>query len=356
MKKEARLLKSKAIASLLLCIDHFNRVSNTGRVEAVLMFLDHAFEMLLKASILERGGRIRESRQKNTIGFDECVRKALSDGKLKFLTTNQALVLQTISGLRNAAQHHLLDLSEGHLYLQAQSGVTLFRDVLKDVFGEELGEFLFDRALPVSTIAPTDSITLFAKEMKEVAKLLAPKKRKRTEAEARLRGLAIVDGSLRGEKIQPGAADLRRIGRAVADGGALEDVFPGIASVEFTTEGSGPTLSLRIAKRGDIPIVLVPEGTPGASVVAVRRVDELGFYSLGHKQLAEHVGLSPSKLTATVWYLNLQEDPECFKEVRIGKSIFKRYSQHAIERVRQAVESKGTDEIWRAWRNRGAVA
>lgn len=356
MKKEARLLKSKAIASLLLCIDHFNRLSDTGRVEAVLVFMDHAFEMLLKASILQKGGRIRERRQKNTIGFDACVRKGLSDGTLKFLSEDQALVLQTINGLRDAAQHHLLDLSEGHLYLQAQSGLTLFRDLLESVFeGEELANHLPARALPISTVAPVNPLTLFASEMDEVAKLLAPNKRKRTEAEARLRGLAIVDGSLRGEKLQPGTGDLRRIGRKVADGESLEDVFPGIASVEFTTEGKGPTLSLRIAKKGDIPIVLVPEGTPGASVVAVRRVDELGFYSLGHRQLADHAGISSSKLTAVVWYLGLQEDPNCFKEIRIGSSVFKRYSQQAITRVREAVEETGIDEIWRAWRSRGAA-
>lgn len=354
MTKEARLLKAKAVASLLLCIDHFNRVSDNGRVEAVLMFLDHGFEMLLKASILQKGGKIRERRQKNTIGFDACVRRALSDGNVQFLKADQALVLQTINGLRNAAQHHLLDLSEGHLYLQAQSGVTLFRDILRDVFDEELTSFLPDRALPVSTIAPVDPLSLFTMEMEEVAKLLAPKKRKRTEAEARLRGLAIVDGSLRGEKVQPGEADLRRIGKQVAAGKPLEEVFPGIASVVFTTEGAGPKLSLRIAKKGDIPIVLVPEGTPGAAVVAVKRVDELGFYSLGHTQLAEHVRLTTSKTTAAVWYLNLQDDPDCFKEVRIGKSIFKRYSQHAIDRVRTAVQNPGVDEIWRAYRSRGA--
>ncbi len=353
MKKEARLLREKAIASLLLCIDHFNRVSDTGRVEAVLIFLDHAFEMLLKASILQRGGKIRERRQKNTIGFDACVMKALSDAKIQFLTDDQVLVLQTINGLRDAAQHHLLNLSEGHLYLQAQNGITLFRDVLSNVFNQELADFLPDRVLSVSTVAPVDPILLFAMEMEEVAKLLAPKKRKRTEAEARLRGLVIVDGSLRGEKLQPGAADLRRIGKQVADGKALEDVFPGIASVEFTTEGVGPKLSLRIAKKDGIPIFLVPEGTPGSSVVAVKRVNELGFYSLGHKQLAARVGLTTSKTTAAVWYLSLQDDPECFKEVRIGKSIFKRYSQNAIERVQDSVKSTGVDEIWRAYSSRG---
>ncbi len=86
MKKEARLLLEKGINSLVLGIEHFNRPSDRGRIESVLIFLDHSFEMLLKASILHRGGKIRERRAKQTIGFDACVRKALSDSSVKFLT------------------------------------------------------------------------------------------------------------------------------------------------------------------------------------------------------------------------------------------------------------------------------
>jgi hypothetical protein len=77
------------------------------------MFMDHSFEMRLKAGILHRGGHIREPGDKNTIGFDHCVRRALSDGKVKFLTDEQALTLQAINGLRDAAQHHLVDSARG---------------------------------------------------------------------------------------------------------------------------------------------------------------------------------------------------------------------------------------------------
>lgn len=45
----------------------------------MLIFLDHSFEMLLKAAILHKGGKIRERRAKNTLGFDACVRRGLSD-------------------------------------------------------------------------------------------------------------------------------------------------------------------------------------------------------------------------------------------------------------------------------------
>jgi hypothetical protein len=77
MKRESRLLLTKAVDSLVLSIEHFNRPWDRGRVDAVLILLDHSFEMLLKAAILHRGGAIRKLGEKQTIGFDECLRKAL---------------------------------------------------------------------------------------------------------------------------------------------------------------------------------------------------------------------------------------------------------------------------------------
>lgn len=151
MKKEARILLEKAVNSLILTVEHFNRPWDQGRVEAVLILLNHAFEMLLKAAILHRGRRIREPKAKQTIGFDKCARVGLSDGKIKFLTPEQALLLQSINSLRDAAQHHLLDISEQHLYLQAQAGLTWFKDLMHAVFGKDLAIQLPDRVLPLST-------------------------------------------------------------------------------------------------------------------------------------------------------------------------------------------------------------
>ena len=115
----------------------------------------------MKAAILHRGGRIRENRAKQTIGFDACVRRSVSDGEIKYLAEEQALVLQTINGLRDAAQHHLLDISEGQLYVHVQSGVTLFRDILKAVFTQELADHLPTRVLPLSRETRTiNSVTI----------------------------------------------------------------------------------------------------------------------------------------------------------------------------------------------------
>jgi hypothetical protein len=112
MKREARLLLAKANESLVLAIGQFNSTSDLGRSTAALILLNHSLEMLLKAAILHRGGRIRDTGALETLGFDKCVRKALSDVKLGLISEDQALSLQAINGLRNSAQHYLLTISE----------------------------------------------------------------------------------------------------------------------------------------------------------------------------------------------------------------------------------------------------
>ena len=355
MKREPKLLIAKACDSLVLSIELFNRPNDRGRVSSTLIQLDHAFEMLLKAAILHRGGRIRDNRAKETIGFDACVRRALSDGRIKFLSDEQALVLQTINGLRDAAQHHLLDISEGQLYVHVQSGVTLFRDLLKSVFKQELVTHLPTRVLPVSTSPPTTLATLFESEVDEVKKLLGPGKRRQIEAMARLRPLAILDATIQGEKGQPSDADLRRIGKEVVAGKAWTDAFKGASAVEITAEGAGPSLSLRLTKKEGIPIQLVAEGTPGSSVVAIKRVNELDFYSLGARQLAEKLGVSMPKTLAAVDHCGVRSMADCYKEFKLGSQLHKRYSPKALDVIRDSLETDSLDTIWQQRRrDRGA--
>ena len=352
MKRESRLLLDKAVNSLILSVEHFNRPWDRGRLEAVLILLDHSFEMLLKSAIVHRGGKIRKPREKQTIGYDECVRKALSDGDVKFVSAEEALLLQAINGLRNGAQHHLVEVAEQHLYIKSQAGLTLFKDILTRVFEKELQTQLPERVLPLSTTPPTDLATVFDSEVKEVRRLLHPRKRRRVEAEARLRSLAILEGAVQGEKLQPGPGDLRKLAGFVQQGVSWDRIFPGVASINITATGVGPSIDLRITKREGTPIHLVPEGTPGASVVALRRVNELDFYNLGRNQLAENVGLTGPKTTAAVWYLKLRDEAECFKVITIGSSKFERYSQKAIEKIREALETTPMDGMWTAYRGR----
>lgn len=348
MKKEVRLLRDKAVDSLVLAVEIFNRPSDRGRPDAVLISLDHAFEMLLKAGIVHRGGKIREPRAKQTIGFDACVRRALSDGTVRFLTEEQALVLQTINALRDAAQHYLLEISEQQLYLHAQAGVTLFDDLLRELFGERLGSFLPERVLPVSVSPPRDLAVLMANEVQEIAALLEPGRRRRVEARSRVRSIAIMEASVEGQRVQPGRGDLDRLLDRISAGNDWTTIFPGVAALRLDTDGDGIPFSLRIVKADDaLPIRLVSESDdPGAAVVAVKRVNELDYYSLGHQQVAERVGLTGPRTTAVIRALDLQSDQEYFKEIRIGSQVYKRYSPKTVERMNAELPLLDLDRIW----------
>jgi hypothetical protein len=86
------------------------------------------------------------------------------------------------------------------------------------------------------------------------------------------------------------------------------------------------------------------EGAGGPATA--KRVDELGFYSLGAKQLSEKVGLTMPKAVAVVDYLGLRERADCYKEFKIGKTVHKRYSQESINAIRDAVKKESIEEMW----------
>jgi hypothetical protein len=347
MKKEARHLYEKAIDSLTLSIELFNRPNDCGRIHGVLIFLDHSFEMLLKASILHKGGKIREKRAKETIGFSACIRKSFSDAQIKFLNEEEVLTLQTINGFRDAAQHYTLELSEQLFYFQAQSGLTLFRDITERVFGIDLKLELPVRVLPLSTTPPMDIQALFTHEVEEVKKLLQPNSRKKLEALEKLRALAIMENSIQGIETQPSDAELKSLMKKLRQGSAWNQVFPGTSTINFTTNGYGPSMDLRITKSEEgIPFTPVPEGTPGAAVVAIKRVNELDYYSLSLTDISEKLGVSTNKLGAVIQELKLQDDLTYFKVIKIKSSEFKRYSMAALNVLKTEIPKMDLKTVW----------
>jgi len=352
MKKQAKLLFEKAVDSLIISISHFNNPWDRGRKETVLILLDRAFELLLKAIILHKGGKIREPYARETIGHEKCVRKCISQPKVKCLTEEQGLTIQIINSLRDAAQHDIVELTEQELYMYSQAGVTLFRDLLRQEFGEELTSYMPERVLPVSTEPPRDLHTMVEADFKEIQKLLKPKSRRQIEAKSKLKSLAIVEASLEGIRSQPGEFELRKMVRDVKEGKSWQEIFPGVASLQLETTGSGINVDIRITKKEGEAVHLVPEGTPGATVLAVKRVNELDYYSLGAKKLAEKVGLSVYKLLALVWHLKLQESDEYFKVIKIGSQEHKRYSKKAYEKILAALDEVDMDEVINNYKNR----
>jgi hypothetical protein len=96
-----------------------------------------------------------------TIGFDLCLRKCLSDVALKCLNEDEAIALQSLNTLRDAARHYMVELSEEHLYVYAQAAVTLFNRLSKEVLERPLSGEIPTRILPVCAKPPADLGALF---------------------------------------------------------------------------------------------------------------------------------------------------------------------------------------------------
>lgn len=73
LKKNVSPLLDKSIESLTLAIEIFNRPTEIARAHGVLILMQHAFEMLLKACILQQTGSIHDREQRYTYGFDRCL-------------------------------------------------------------------------------------------------------------------------------------------------------------------------------------------------------------------------------------------------------------------------------------------
>lgn len=347
MRKQVKLLKNKAVESLILSIEIFNRPAESGRKHGVLILLDHAFEMLLKAVILHRGGKIRDPQEPHNFGFEACVNHGLSTKKVKFLNESQAVVLRAINGLRDAAQHDHLEISEQLLYMQCQAGTSLFRTIFESVFKEHLWHYLPERVLPISTTPPVEIAALFEQESEEIKKLLSPQSRRMLEGNARLRTLAILEKSAQGGSEQPTHQELKELGSDLRSGKkSWADAFPAVATLRLTTNGYGPSLDLKITKTEGIPIQLRREGDPTATIVAVKRVNELGFYTLGRDDLAKKVGLTSSKTTAMIRFLKLQENPDAHSKITIGKMSVDRYSPKAIQMIKESLKTVNINDVW----------
>jgi hypothetical protein len=350
MRKESRTLHAKAVDSLMLAVDHFNRAWDRGRTEAVLILLDRSFELLLKAVIVHRAGgsAIREpGKEGMTLGFDR-LRKCLSDAKLKCLSEDDAVALQALNTLRDAAQHYMVELADDHLYVHAQSAVTLFGRLTNEVFGRPLVDQIPRRILPVCAKVPSTIESMFDIEFADIKRLVTPGSRRRLDAKARLRSMAILQASLDGKRSQPSDGELDRIVKRINRGEDWRAIFPGVTTLTIEPDGTGPGLSIRITRNKGEAVRLVPEGDATAAVVAVKRVNETDFYSLGARDLAKKLGKNETRL---LWFIRrekVQENPEFFKVITIGKSPFKRYSKLCYEMVQKRLAEIDLDALWEA--------
>jgi hypothetical protein len=335
----------------MLAVELFNRPRDEGRVESVLILLQHSFEMLLKGAIYQTRRTIWEKGQDTSYKFEKCLSISLSD--INIINEDEKRMLSILDCLRDCATHNLIDMSEDILYLHTQAAVTVFDDILFRFFSERLANHMPSRVLPISTSPPKELKVLLDDEFSQISDLLRPGRRHIADVKGRLRYHMIVESCIQGDSKQPSEREINKIIKAMRRGDSWTKLFPGVAVLGLDAEGYGLSFSVRFTRKEEAaPVRLIREYEPEAQeAILVREVNLLDRYSMGLLDLADKLRVTSNMAVAYVYHFNIREDSECYKEFRIGGTLHKRYSPKAFEILSEALIKVEPSKVWREYRN-----
>lgn len=351
--RDARTLKSKSIGSLRTAMTAFNSYDDDGRVTMVLMHLQHACEMLLKAVLVQKKAKVFDKGTGRSIGFERCLGLCQANHGL---TSDEAGIMRAIDALRDAAQHWFVFVSEDLLYLQTRALITSFDAYLQRLLDDSLANHIPPRVLPISTMPPGDFEFLVDKEFALVADLLKPGRRARDEARARIRTMLAMEAIVTDE-VEISERDIDRIEKAMRGGTEFNAVFPRLATVGTTTDGEGVNLTVHFTKKQGTPVQYVGGDDPAAAA-AVREIDLRKKFHLQATHLADKVGLSPPKAKVLRAHLGIDEDPSCTHVFEFGSQKIRCFSDNAVAKMKAALIEVDINELWANRKNtaNGALA
>jgi hypothetical protein len=341
LRREARTLKTKALCSLRRALGCFNGFDEDGRITSVLLHLQHACEMLLKSILIQSKVEIFDSRNGTSLGFEKCINLARSSCGL---TDTEAGVMRAINSLRGAAQHWIIFVPEDLLYLHARALVGVFDDILLRNLDDRLAVHLPIRVLPISTAPVTNVDLLVNREYEQIRQLLAPGRRARSEARGRIRTLLAMEAHVVDE-IRISEKDIDRIENAIRARKAVEDVFPRLRTLATNATGDGFDVKVHFTKKQGAPVRFVSGDDP-EEAAAVRELDLQKKFHMQANDLAKALKLTRPKANALRAYAGVDSDKQCTHEFEFKSQKIKCFSDNAIRRMSNALQSESMDEIW----------
>ena len=345
MKRDAQILHDKALASITVATTAFNSPVDTGRVTQVLLNLQHSFEMLLKAALVQNGVRVFDEKTGRSEGFEKCVNRATGHAKIK-LPEPDAGTLRAIDAMRDDEQHWFNEVSEQLLYRYARAGVTLFDELLQKVFSEHLVEHLPERVLPISTEAPKELTLLLDDEFRQIQDLLKPGRRQRDKARAKIRTLLAMEAH-EDPDTKVSSRDVTRVERGIRAGKARGDVFPKLEGLSTEVSGSGLNVTVHFSKQNKgAPVRFVSDDSEEAA--GIREVDLQRKYHRSAPALARALDLTVPRTVALRRHLGIDSDPDCYHDFVFGSTRHRAYSDNAFTRMRGVMKALDMDSIWAA--------
>lgn len=343
LKREAKTLKVKAIASLKRGLEAFNSHDDDGRVEAVLLMLQHASEMLIKALLVQKGLDVFDKQKGMSIGIEKGLNLAVVQGWLK---AEQAGSIRVIDAMRDQAQHWMIVVPEDALYINARALITTLDELLAEHFLDTLADNLPLRVLPLSTQPFPDFVMLVNREYGQIRELLAPGRRARDEARGRITTLLSMEAHV-SDEVAVSKRDLDRIEEAIKAGTQIEQVFPRLLTLASKVEDEGPTIRVRITKSLDAPAIRYVSGDDPQAAAAIREVDLQKKYHWSPSALAAKLKLSSNKAKAVRDFLKIDADPANVMVFEFQSQRHPRYSDNALRLMQEAITPELVDQAWR---------
>ena len=344
-----RVLRGKAIASLRVGVATFNGLDDEARTTTVLLSLQHAFEMLLKAILEAKKDKgVFDKRTQKSISLDKAINRCQQIEGVR-LTDEEAGVIRHLDAMRDAEQHWHLVVDEGLHYHNARTAVTLFDDLLQRVFSENLSEHIPKRVLPISAEAPLALDLLVDREFARIAELLKPGRRATAEAKARVRTLLATEAIADADAAEVREDDVRRVTRGIREGKTREQVFPKLTGYTSDIQGDGVAVEVRLVKSGGLPVTYTDD--PDADTAAIRTVDLEKKFHMGPYDLADKAGVDRTRAVALRRHLGLDNDDDHFSHLfQFGGTKHRRYSNNALAAMREAIKTVDLDKVWSSHR------
>lgn len=358
LKRQASMFKEVAVESLTLCIELFNRPSAIAREHAVIMMLAHSFEMLLKAIIFQRRGRVRDKGDSLTHSLSRCIDICVAD--FQIVQPGERTLLLAVKQDRDCATHDVIAMVDDMLWVHMRGGISVFRRLLRDEFEQDLTALLPGRVIPVSAAPPEDLELLVERELANISELLKPGRRRTAEANARLRPLLSLDGSVTGRSDQPTELEVAAAERQLRAGTEWRAVFPGLAQLSIESadpDHDAQEIVLRIGKNPDgVAVRRALPGEPGA--LAYRGVSPFDEFGIKLSMFGEKLGVSRTEGYAIIRELGIKDDDRSYFVQRnsSGNVVYQGLSARALELGRAALADEGFDlaEATRAYNRRSA--
>lgn len=332
LRRAARILKKKAVSSLREGLEAFNGFSDDGRITSVLLHLQHACEMLLKAALVQRKVKILDQERGHSYGFKKCLNLGIQHCEL---TGEQAGVFRVIDSLRDGEQHWIITVSEDALFLHARGLVTAFDEILDREFDERLADHLPTRVLPVSTMPEANFDVLVDRECTLITELLAPGRRARDEARGRIRALLAMEGHV-ASNVEVSERDINRIEKALKGGRDWREIFPRLTAIVTQIVGTAVDIRVHFTKQQGIPVQRIGGDDPAAAA-AVREVDLQRKFRYRRSELAAQLRLNANQAKALRDLLGIEADPAFCHVFVFGSQRHPCFSDQALIRMREAL-------------------